>query len=67
MCPTPGITQFGRFHRPVLVATFAGVAGTSGFADGTGSAARFDFPIGITVDFQTATSNVTDSATTPCE
>jgi sugar lactone lactonase YvrE len=32
------------------VTTFAGVAGSTGTSDGTGSAARFNFPAGIAVD-----------------
>jgi uncharacterized repeat protein (TIGR02543 family) len=32
------------------VSTFAGLAGSSGSADGTGNAARFNMPIGIAVD-----------------
>ena len=30
--------------------TLAGLAGDSGSADGTGSAARFNYPIGVAVD-----------------
>jgi sugar lactone lactonase YvrE len=33
-----------------VVTTFAGTAGLSGIADGTGAAARFKSPLGITVD-----------------
>ena len=33
-----------------VVSTLAGLAGTSGSADGTGSAARFDWPHGVAVD-----------------
>ena len=33
-----------------LVSTFAGLAGVAGTADGVGEQARFDMPIGITVD-----------------
>lgn len=33
-----------------VVTTFAGVAGQSGSTDGTGSAARFDVPLGVAVD-----------------
>jgi sugar lactone lactonase YvrE len=33
-----------------MVSTFAGTAGAIGSADGTGSAARFDIPIGIATD-----------------
>lgn len=38
-----------------VVTTVAGIAGQSGSADGTGSAATFDFPTGIAVD---ATGNI---------
>ena len=33
-----------------VVSTFVGLAGTSGFADGPGTAARFDQPTGVAVD-----------------
>ena len=33
-----------------VVSTLAGLAGTSGSADGTGSAARFNYPHGVAVD-----------------
>ena len=33
-----------------VVTTLAGTAGQSGFTDGTGSAARFNLPIGVSVD-----------------
>lgn len=35
-----------------VVTTFAGMAGASGSADGTGGAARFDYPMGVTADSQ---------------
>ena len=33
-----------------VVTTLAGLAGSSGSADGTGSAARFNYPAGVAVD-----------------
>jgi streptogramin lyase len=33
-----------------VVSTFAGLAGTPGSADGTGSSARFEYPLGVAVD-----------------
>jgi sugar lactone lactonase YvrE len=33
-----------------VVSTFAGLAGSNGSADGNGSAARFNFPLGVAVD-----------------
>jgi sugar lactone lactonase YvrE len=33
-----------------VVTTFAGLAGTTGSADGTGSTARFNFPVGVAID-----------------
>jgi hypothetical protein len=45
-----GITSGGQFTN-----TIAGTAGLAGSADGLGSAAQFDFPIGLAVD---ASSNV---------
>ena len=38
-----------------VVTTLAGLAGNSGSADGTGSAARFNYPTGVAVD---STGNV---------
>jgi hypothetical protein len=44
-----------------VVTTFAGQAGAPGFVDGTGSAARFNFPNGLAVD-STGILYVADSA-----
>ena len=49
-----------------VVSTFAGQPGVLAYADGTGSAARFGFPSGLTVD-SSDTIFVTDTITTPCE
>src|SRR6266550_4636243 len=40
-----------------LVSTFAGLAGNTGSANGTGSAARFNFPSGVAVD-RAGTGNI---------
>ena len=40
-----------------VVSTFAGLAGSPGSADGTGSAARFNFPAGVAVD-RAVTGNI---------
>ena len=42
------------------VTTFAGFAGQVGSADGVGSAARFDFPVGVAMDSAGTTIYVTD-------
>jgi hypothetical protein len=39
-----------KITAAAVVTTLAGLAGTSGSADGAGSAARFDFPIAVAVD-----------------
>ena len=46
-----------------VVTTLAGLAGNSGSADGTGSAARFYYPSGVAVD-STGNVYVADSTTT---
>lgn len=43
-------TPSGVVARSVIVSTIAGTAGLAGIADGTGAAARFDLPDGITSD-----------------
>jgi hypothetical protein len=43
-----------------VVTTFAGLAGTSGSADGIGTAARFNFPNGVTCDGNNKLVYVTD-------
>ena len=43
-------TALGLTNTTDTVSTFAGTAGTQGFADGTGTAARFYYPEGITTD-----------------
>ena len=40
-----------------VVSTFAGLAGSPGSANGTGSAARFNFPAGVAVD-RAGTGNI---------
>src|ERR1022692_3669202 len=39
-----------NYATPYTFTTLAGLAGNSGSADGTGSAARFYYPDGLTVD-----------------
>jgi streptogramin lyase len=53
-----------------VVSTLAGLAGSSGDSDGTGSAARFNSPFGIAVDrdgtlYVTDTNNITIRKVTP--
>ena len=44
------IRKILRFGTNWVVSTLAGLAGNSGYADGTGANARFYFPLGISVD-----------------
>jgi sugar lactone lactonase YvrE len=46
----PGNSTIRKITPAGVVSTFAGTAGAIGSADGTGSAARFDVPIGIAID-----------------
>ena len=39
-----------HFRQPGIVTTLAGSAGQTGSSDGTGTAARFDYPEGVAVD-----------------
>ena len=55
-----------------VVTTLAGLAGNSGSADGTGSAARFNYPCGVAVDsagnvYVADTGNYTIRKVTPVE
>ena len=49
MSPTPPNT-IRKITPGAAVSTLAGLAGNSGSADGTGSAARFNYPAGVAVD-----------------
>jgi sugar lactone lactonase YvrE len=51
-----------RMLKNGVVTTLAGLAGTSGSSDGTGSDARFNEPSGIAVDNSTGVVYVADSA-----
>jgi FG-GAP-like repeat/NHL repeat len=50
-----------KITSAAVVTTLAGLAGTTGSADGTGSAARFNFPRGIAVD-SAGTAYVADTS-----
>src|ERR1022692_4874131 len=52
VCALPGAitSQAQSTYEPYSFTTFAGKAGPSGSADGTGSAARFELPEGVAVD-----------------
>ena len=47
---TDGYTAIRKITSAGVVSTLAGLAGYSGYADGTGSAARFDLPYGVAAD-----------------
>src|ERR1039458_5401043 len=47
--PLPALGQ-ANYATPYTFITIAGKAGTSGSTDGTNSAARFNYPIGVAVD-----------------
>ncbi len=46
----PGNNTIRKITPAGVVSTFSGMAGSSGSADGTGTAARFDTPVGVAVD-----------------
>jgi len=48
--PAQSVTTFRQAWTPPAVATLAGAPGSSGAADGTGAAARFDHPADLAVD-----------------
>ena len=50
MLPIPGNYTIRQITPGAVVTTIAGLAGTSGSEDGTGAAARFDYPSGVAVD-----------------
>jgi len=52
-----GNSTIRRITPARLVSTFAGLAGSPGNANGTGSAARFNFPAGVAVD-RVVTGNI---------
>ncbi len=49
-CCLLAATTFTVHAQQLTFTTFAGPAGGPGSADGTGSAARFDFPVGVATD-----------------
>src|SRR5262245_54424037 len=50
LCAGPNGLQAQSVYEPYTFTTFAGPVGSPGSADGTGSAARFNYPSGVATD-----------------